>query len=164
MELLTLEQIARQLNLSPSTVRYYNNKYREFMPGVKAGRYLKYEPEAVEIIKLIAAATAATKQQQEIKELLSAKFALNIEQTDNEQSTAATATTQQQQHSNNTDISSRENCKALAQANKEIIYLRGIIERLLYQNQDLARRVMLLEPVKQSEQRPGLWQRIFKRE
>ncbi len=112
MELLTLQEIARRLNMAPSTVRYYRNQYQEFMPGVKAGRFMKYEPEAVEIIKFIAAATAATKQQQDIRELLSAKFALNIEETEKGESgattAAATTTVQQQQTDNSLTVYERQ--------------------------------------------------------
>jgi len=43
VELLTLQEIAKQLNMAPSTVRYYKNQYQEFMPGVKAGRFMKYD-------------------------------------------------------------------------------------------------------------------------
>jgi len=159
-ELLTLQDIATKLQLPPSTVRYYRQQYREFMPEVKAGRYSKYQPEAVEIIKFIAAATTATKQQQEIKELLSAKYPLNIEQNDNEQSAATTAatttaaTTEQQQ----TDISSKENHKALAQANKEIMRLSSIIDRLLDDNRELTRRLLQLPAA-----RPW-YKRIFDRD
>jgi hypothetical protein len=82
-------------------VRYYRNKYKEFMPEVAAGRYVKFQPEAIEIIKFIAAATAATQQQQEIIEMLSAKYAYTIDENEKGESAAtaaaATATTQQQQ-------------------------------------------------------------------
>jgi DNA-binding transcriptional MerR regulator len=100
-DLLTLQEIAARLDMPPSTVRYYRQKYKEFMPEVAAGRYSKFQLEAVEIIKDIAAATAATMQQQEIREMLSAKYALNIDKFGDGKSTATTATTtattQQQQ-------------------------------------------------------------------
>jgi DNA-binding transcriptional MerR regulator len=159
-ELLTLQEIAERLNMPPSTVRYYRNKYKEFMPEVKAGRYMKYEPEAVEIIKFIAAATAATQQQQEIKELLSAKFALNIEKnTDGQESTAATAaatTTQQQQ----TDIVNKEHYRILAQANQEIYFLRQLVQELQQDNRELTRQLL---QIKAPERRPW-YKRIFNRE
>jgi DNA-binding transcriptional MerR regulator len=117
VDLLTLQEIAERLNMPPSTVRYYKDQYQEFMPSVKAGRYPKYEPEAVEIIRFIAAATTANQQQQDIKELLSAKFALNIEENEKGQSVAATAataaTTQQQQHSSALTIYEAQICSLL---------------------------------------------------
>ncbi len=158
-ELLTLQEIAERLNMPPSTVRYYRNKYKEFMPEVKAGRYKKYEPEAIEIIKFIAAATAATQQQQEIKEALSAKFALNIEQSTNDQESGATATTTAATQQQQTYIGNKDNHKALAQANKEIYFLRQLVQELQQDNRELTRRLLQIEPAR----RPGLWQRIFKR-
>jgi DNA-binding transcriptional MerR regulator len=151
VELLTLQEIAKQLNMAPSTVRYYKNQYQEFMPGVKAGRFMKYEPEAVEIIKFIAAATAATKQQQDIKELLSAKFALNIEESEKGQSVAATAaaaaTVQQQQ----TDISIYQN--HIMDLKSEIEFLR---EELCYKD------TILLKTLQQLKQARRPWyKKIF---
>lgn len=96
-ELLTLQQIAEELNLSPSTVRYYRKTYKEFMPGVKAGRYEKFQPEAIEIIRLIAEGYSSNLQQQQIKEQLSAEFAVNIEQNETAVAATTTAATQQQQ-------------------------------------------------------------------
>jgi DNA-binding transcriptional MerR regulator len=151
VELLTLQEIAARLNMAPSTVRYYKNQYQEFMPGVKAGRFMKYEPEAIEIIKFIAAATAATKQQQDIKELLSAKFALNIEENEKGQSVAATAaaaaTVQQQQ----TDITIYQNY--VADLKSEIEFLR---EELCYKD------TILLKTLQQLEQERRPWyKKIF---
>jgi DNA-binding transcriptional MerR regulator len=132
LELLTLQQISDRLNIPPSTVKYYRDKYKEFMPGVKSGRYMKYQPEAVEVIKFIATATTATKQQQEIKNLLSEKFALNIEQNEDEQSTAttaaATATTQQQQ----TEISIYKG------------YVKDLRDEILFLRDELAYKDMIL--------------------
>jgi DNA-binding transcriptional MerR regulator len=153
VELLTLKQIAQRLEMAPSTVKYYRDKHADFMPGVKAGRYVKYEPEAIEIIQIIADGIKNNLQQQHINEMLSAKFALNIEQTDLRTTTTTTATTEQQQ----TDISSKENHKALAQANKEIMRLSSIIDRLLDDNRELTRRLLQLP----APARASLWQRIF---
>ncbi len=162
MELLTLQEIAQRLDMAPSTVRYYRNKYKEFMPEVAAGRYKKYRPEAVEIIEFIAAATAATKQQQEIKELLSAKYPLNIEQNSKEESTAATATTTAATQQQQTDIVNKENYRLIAQANKEIFFLRELVHELRQDNRELTRQLLQIKaPAKRS-----IWQRlfIFKRE
>jgi len=111
-DLLTLQEIAARLDMPPSTVRYYRQKYKEFMPEVAAGRYSKFQLEAVEIIKDIAAATAATMQQQEIREMLSAKYPLNIEKIDDGNLAATTATTtattQQQQTDNSLTVYERQ--------------------------------------------------------
>jgi DNA-binding transcriptional MerR regulator len=151
VDLLTLQEIAERLNMPPSTVRYYKDQYQEFMPSVKAGRYPKYEPEAVEIIKFIAAATTANQQQQDIKELLSAKFALNIEENEKGQSVAATAataaTTQQQQ----TEITIYQN--HITDLKSEIEFLR---EELCYKDTILLKTLQQLADL----QRPW-WRKLF---
>jgi DNA-binding transcriptional MerR regulator len=142
VELLTLQEIAKRLNMAPSTVRYYRNKYKEFMPEVAAGRYVKFQPEAIEIIKFIAAATAATKQQQDIKELLSAKFALNINDIGKGQSigaTAAAAATVQQQQ---TDITIYKN--HIMDLKSEIEFLR---DELCYKDAILLKTLQQLAAV-----------------
>ncbi len=156
MELLTLKQIAQRLNMPPSTVKYYRDKYADYMPGVKAGRYMKYEPEAIEIIQIIADGVKNNLQQQHINEQLSAKFALNIEQTELRTTATTTATTEQQQ----TDISSKDNNKALAQANKEIYFLRQLVQELQQDNRELTGRLLQL----QAPAKASIWRRIFKRD
>jgi DNA-binding transcriptional MerR regulator len=155
VELLTLKEIAKQLELAESTARYFRDKWPEYIPTVKVGRRTFYQPEAVEVLRLVAEAQQKRRSAAETQSLLNSMFAVNIEPAAETQRNNATE--QQSQY-----LTDKTNLKALAQANKEIIYLRGIIERLLRQNQELAGRVMQLEPVKSSERRPGLWQRIFK--
>jgi hypothetical protein len=154
-ELLTLKDIARRLNMAESTARYFRDKWPEYIPAVKVGRRTFYQPEAVQVIKTIAEETQKRKSAAETQSRLNSMFAVNIEPAAETQRNNATE--QQSQY-----LTDKTNLKALAQANKEIIYLRGIIERLLRQNQELAGRVMQLEPVKSSERRPGLLKRIFK--
>jgi len=150
--------------MAPSTVRYYRNKYKEFMPEVAAGRYFKYQPEAVEIIEFIAAATAATQQQQQIKEQLSAKYPLNIEQSDNEQSTAATATTTAATQQQQPDFNIKAHYKLLAQANSEIINLRSILQQMIDENRslqddnrELTKHLLLLKAPAPGRKFWGLW-------
>lgn len=51
---LTMAQIAQQLSLPESTVRYYRDKFSEWIPMVGEGRHRRYRPEAVEILRAIA--------------------------------------------------------------------------------------------------------------
>jgi DNA-binding transcriptional MerR regulator len=119
-ELLTLQQIADELNLSPSTIRYYRKTYKEFMPGVKAGRYEKFQPEAIEIMKLIAEGYSNNLQQYEIRKALSAEYALNIEQTETKPAATTTTATKQQQ--------------------SEIEFLRELVKRQQAIIEELSRR------------------------
>ena len=132
------------------------------MPGVKIGRYMKYEPEAIEVIRVIAEGYNSNQQQQQIKEQLQGKFALNIEQNSDQDITATTtAATQQQQHSNNELMNLEEwkkaQNKALAQANNEIFYLRELVQQQQSTINELTNKLLQIE----SKQRPW-YKRIFK--
>ncbi len=133
-DLLTLQEISERLNIPPSTCRYYAKTYSDYMPGVKTGRYMKYEPEAIEIIKVIAEGYSSNLQQQQIREQLQGKFALNIDNKENESTATTTAATKQQQ----TEISSYGESRAMFEyiikEQAEIIRQQAaIIERLTRQ-------------------------------
>ncbi len=159
-DLLTLQEIAARLDMPPSTVRYYRQKYKEFMPEVAAGRYSKFQLEAVEIIKDIAAATAATMQQQEIREMLSAKYALNIDKFGDGKPTATTATTTATTQQQQTDT-------ALTVYERQIYSLMEIIKE---RDEEVKRRdelmLHLLKQLRDTEarleyaRRPW-WKKIF---
>jgi DNA-binding transcriptional MerR regulator len=96
-ELLTIKQIAKQLGVAPSTVKYWRDKFPEFMPTVEGGRYPQYRPEAIEIFKIIGDGISDNLQQRKIAEKLSAEFPINIEQTATDPAATTAATVQQQQ-------------------------------------------------------------------
>lgn len=50
-ELLTLKEIAQQLDVPASNLRYYKNKIGGFLPSVGKGRRRRYLPESVEVLK-----------------------------------------------------------------------------------------------------------------
>lgn len=52
--LYTLRDIARELNLPESTVRYYRDAFNQYLPTVGAGRRRRYPPEAAATLRLIA--------------------------------------------------------------------------------------------------------------
>ena len=54
MELLTIAQIAKQLDLPESTVRYYRDRFSEYIPTTGEGRGRRYKGEAVEVFRFIA--------------------------------------------------------------------------------------------------------------
>ena len=130
-KLLTIKEIAQRLDMAESTVKYYRDKFPEYMPTVKAGRYPKYKPEALEIFKIIAEGYSNNLQQQDIADRLSADFALNAEQTETGLAATTAAATNQQQ--------------------SEIEFLREIIKRQAAIIEELSRR-QLPEP-----RRRGWW-------
>ncbi len=54
MQLLTLKEIARRLNIPESTARFYRDKFPEYIPSEGIGRNKRYLPEAEEVLRFIA--------------------------------------------------------------------------------------------------------------
>lgn len=91
-KLLTLQQIADQLDIPPATVKYYRDHFQEFMPAVNVGRYPKYSAEALDIIRDIRELFQEGLSRDQVKEELAHKHAVNQENL----TTTTTATTAQQ--------------------------------------------------------------------
>lgn len=51
---LTIAQIAQQLGLPESTVRYYRDHFSDYIPVIGEGRQRRYPAEAVEVFQVIA--------------------------------------------------------------------------------------------------------------
>jgi DNA-binding transcriptional MerR regulator len=92
MELLTMAEIARRLDLPESTVRYYRDRFSEFIPSVGDGRTRRYKPEALEVLRLIADAMRAGIPAENVTAALRDSFPVNADIEPQQQ----TATTQQQ--------------------------------------------------------------------
>jgi DNA-binding transcriptional MerR regulator len=50
----SIREIARELNLPESTIRYYRDAFEAYLPSFGAGRRRRYPPEAVEILRIVA--------------------------------------------------------------------------------------------------------------
>jgi DNA-binding transcriptional MerR regulator len=59
--LLTLKQVAEELGLPQSTLRYYRNAYSDYVAAVGAGRRRRYPPQAVAVLRHIAQSYSAGK-------------------------------------------------------------------------------------------------------
>jgi DNA-binding transcriptional MerR regulator len=64
--LLTLRQLAEELKLPESTVRYYRDAYLDHIPSVGTGRRRRYPPQAVAVLRSIAKAYATGRPRAEI--------------------------------------------------------------------------------------------------
>jgi DNA-binding transcriptional MerR regulator len=53
-EILTIAELARNLDLPESTTRYYCNRFAEHLPSVGEGRRRRFKPEALDILRTIA--------------------------------------------------------------------------------------------------------------
>jgi DNA-binding transcriptional MerR regulator len=73
-ELLTIKEIARRLDLPESNVRYYRDKFEEYLPHVGQGRKRRYLPQAIEVFALIAESLKSNVPSEEIALELSRRF------------------------------------------------------------------------------------------
>jgi len=64
--LLTLRELAAQLELPESTVRYYRDAFLDFIPSVGTGRRRRYPPQAAAVLRRIAAGYAGGRSRAEI--------------------------------------------------------------------------------------------------
>jgi DNA-binding transcriptional MerR regulator len=94
MELLTIAEIAKHLELPESTVRYYRDRFSAYVPAVGEGRSRRYRPEALAVLRFIADALRAGTPAEGVEAALQARFPVTVEP--QQQS----ATTQQQDRSN----------------------------------------------------------------
>ncbi len=62
----TIREIARELALPESTVRYYRDAFVEYVPAVGTGRRRRYPADAVAILRLVAHGFATGKSREEI--------------------------------------------------------------------------------------------------
>jgi len=52
-ELLTIKEIARRLDVPESNIRYYRDRFDDFLPSVGEGRKRRYLPEALDVFRFI---------------------------------------------------------------------------------------------------------------
>ena len=79
MDLLTIAYIARALDLPESTVRYYRDRFSEFVPSVGEGRTRRYRAEALEVLRCIADAMRARTPAEDVRAALQARFPVTVE-------------------------------------------------------------------------------------
>jgi DNA-binding transcriptional MerR regulator len=68
----TLREIARELNLPESTIRYYRDAFAAYIPTVGMGRRRRYPAEALELFRTIAAGYSQNLSREEIESNLPA--------------------------------------------------------------------------------------------
>ena len=78
-DLLTIKEIARQLDLPESNIRYYRDKFEEFIPFVGEGRKRRYKSEALEVFRFIVSELRENKSTDEIGKELLARFSRSMQ-------------------------------------------------------------------------------------
>lgn len=67
----TIRDVARELDLPESTVRYYRNAFSAYLPSVGTGRRRRYPAEAIPLLRLVAQGYAQNRPRAEIEQALS---------------------------------------------------------------------------------------------
>jgi DNA-binding transcriptional MerR regulator len=93
-KLMTMAEVAKELDIPESTARYYRDSFIDFIPSVGEGRKKRYRPETVEVLRFIAEGFKGKLTVTEIETGLSQIFPRNL---DIEQPTATTTAVVQQQ-------------------------------------------------------------------
>lgn len=68
--LYTIREIARELALPESTVRYYRDAFSAYLPSVGTGRRRRYPAEAIPLLRLVAEGYAQNRPRPEIERAL----------------------------------------------------------------------------------------------
>ena len=126
--LLTLRQLAEQLSLPESTVRYYRDAFLDHIPSVGIGRRRRYPPLAADVLRVIASSYAAGQSRAEIVAAFHADGRTPVTMR------AGKAHARSVDDVSNLDLlaaildGEREQRDALWQMAKEIVRLTGILE------------------------------------
>lgn len=130
--LLTLRQLADELDLPESTVRYYRDAFLDHIPSVGTGRRRRYPKEAVQVLRTIASQYASGRSRAEISTAIQganhpAAGAVTV-------SASKSTPVRQLEEVSNLDLlaaildGEREQRDALWQMAKEIVRLTEILE------------------------------------
>src|SRR5690606_24289912 len=82
---------AKRLGLPESTVRYYRDRFPEYVPSVGDGRRRRYRPEAVDVLRFIADGLRNERTATEIAEALGRMFPKTLDVHDEPQQPTAAA-------------------------------------------------------------------------
>lgn len=77
-DLYTIAEIAAELGLSESTVRYYRDKFPEYISAIGEGKKRRYRAAALEALRFIADSLRSGKTAEETQQALSLKFQREI--------------------------------------------------------------------------------------
>ena len=69
--LYTIRDVARELGLPESTVRYYRDAFSAYLPSVGTGRRRRYPADAIPLLRLVAEGYAQNRPRAEIEQALS---------------------------------------------------------------------------------------------
>lgn len=77
--LLSVAEIARQLDVPESTLHYWKNRFSQYLPSFGRGRLKRFQPEAVEAFGRIAALLKSGHSSEEVMAELARDYPLNAQ-------------------------------------------------------------------------------------
>lgn len=89
MGLYTIKDLARELGVGESTVRFWRDRFSEFIPSVGQGKQRRYRAEALEALRFIQQESNRSRTAEQIKDGLSRQHPLNVEPEEPQRSAAA---------------------------------------------------------------------------
>lgn len=78
-KMLSVAEIARELELPESTVHYWKNRFAQHLPSVGRGRQKRFKPEAVEIFSVISRMLKQGHTARDVMETLSQDYPLQAD-------------------------------------------------------------------------------------
>ena len=88
MDLLTIKDIARELDVPESNLRYYRDRFEDYLPSVGQGRKRRYKKEALEVFRYIVQGFQNDKTTEQIAEELPKHFPRKLDFADQETPTS----------------------------------------------------------------------------
>lgn len=77
-KLLSVAEIARELEIPESTLHYWKNRFAQYLPSVGKNRQKRFRPEAVAIFKLIKDMLATGHTSKDVMAALSKSYPVNV--------------------------------------------------------------------------------------
>jgi len=74
MELYTIAEMSKLLNIPESTARYYRDRHPEYLHYTGRGRKKRYLPETLEALRFICEQANNSRNTEQIEETLQARF------------------------------------------------------------------------------------------
>jgi len=153
----TIKRLGELLNIPESTVRYWRDKYSEFLPYTGAGRKRRYPEEALEVLRFICGYSERSANAEDIIEALTTKFTRFI---DVDQETQHRTTATQQENSllpakaDLLPVVQGMISEALGRTLELMADQKGRLDRLEADNRELQAKVEAMAKIKKKRKRP----------
>lgn len=150
----TISEIAEKIEIPESTVRFYRNKFKQWVPEVGEGRKKRYTEKSVEVLDFIATQMRQTNRtQDEIEAALSLRYGVLVE-AETQRSSNATAILNETMR-----LSIREEMQAVIKPLvEENEHLRGMLEdRIAQRDRLLMEALREIQETRQTPRKRGIF-------